>query len=409
MLNFIDKYNIFSDTQFGFRKNLSTESALLSFTDYVQSGLGLKQNVGAIYMDLSKAFDVMNHDILEAKLEHYGFRGDFLKFLMSFICNRKYFIHVNGANSKTNIVNIGVPQGSTLGPLLFLLYVNDMKFSSSLLKFIQFADDTTLGYRCKNFDLLKETLEKEGKKVMEWLFANKLLVNLSKTHVMLFSFKRNVPKLSIKINNFELEEKGEINFLGVQIDNKLTWKTHITHICSKVSKSIAILRLVRSIFPKNILKMIYMLLVHSYLNYCNLIWGAAHYSIIEPLFKLQKKAIRIITNSYYLEHTTPLFKDYKLLTVHQVYILNCILFIYKCMKCNQYLEFRARINANSDIHDHNTRRKDLRVNTKPRLTICKKSCLYFGIDKWNLLSPRIKYLNSVDYFKKEVKHYLIEL
>ena len=125
-----------------------------------------------------------------------------------------------------------------------------MKFSSSLLKFIQFADDTTLGYRCKDFDLLKETLEKEGKKVMEWLFANKLLVNLSKTHVMLFSFKRNVPKLSIKINNFELEEKGEINFLGVQIDNKLTWKTHITHICNKVSKSIAILRLVRSIFPK---------------------------------------------------------------------------------------------------------------------------------------------------------------
>ena len=141
---------------------------------------------------------------------------------MSFILNRKYLIHVNGANSKTNTVNIGVPQGSTLGPLLFLLYVNDMKFSSSLLKFIQFADDTTLGYRCKDFDLLKETLEKEGKKVMEWLFANKLLVNLSKTHVMLFSFKRNVPKLSIKINNFELEEKGEINFLGVQIDNKLT-------------------------------------------------------------------------------------------------------------------------------------------------------------------------------------------
>ena len=409
MLNFIDKYNIFSKTQFGFRKNLSTESALLNFTDYVQNGLTLKHNVGAIYMDLSKAFDVMNHDILEIKLEHYGFRRDFLNFLMSFIRNRKYFVHVNGANSKTNIVNIGVPQGSTLGPLLFLLYVNDMRFSSSLLKFIQFADDTTLGFSCNDFHLLKETLETEGKKVMEWLTTNKLLVNLSKTHVMLFSFKRNVPKLSIKINNYELEEKSEINFLGVQIDNKLNWKAHITHVCSKVSKSIAILRLVRSIFPKYILKMIYMSLVFTYLNYCNLIWGAAHYSIIEPLFKLQKKAIRIITNSYYLEHTTPLFKDYKLLTVHQVYILNCILFIYKCMKCNQYLEFRARINANSDIHDHNTRRKDLRVNTKPRLTICKKSCLYFGIDKWNLLSPRIKYLNSVDYFKKEVKHYLIEL
>ena len=408
MLNFIDKYNIFSDTQFGFRKKLSTESALLSFTDYVHEGLTLKHNVGTLYMDLSKAFDVMDHDILETKLEHYGFRGNFLRFLMSFVRNRKYFVHINDLNSKTNTVNIGVPQGSTLGPLLFLLYVNDMKFSSSLLKFVQFADDTTLAYSCADFYLLQRTLEIEAKKVMEWLIANKLLVNLTKTHVMLFSFKRNIPKLSIKINNIELEEKTEINFLGVQIDNKLSWKAHIVHICNKVSKSIAILRLVRSVFPKNILKMIYMSLVYSYLNYCNLIWGAAEYGTIEPLFKLQKKAIRIITNSYYLEHTLPLFKNHKLLNVYQVYVLNCILFIYKCMKCNLFLNFKRKIKVNSDIHDHHTRRKELRVNVKARLKICKNSCLHFGIKKWNLLSSRLKSLNSIDYFKKEVKHCIIE-
>ena len=284
-----------------------------------------------------------------------------------------------------------------------------MKFSSSLLKFVQFADDTTLGYNCKDFNELKQTLETELKKVMEWLLANKLLVNLTKTHVMLFSFKRNNPKLSIQINDSELEEKTETNFLGIFIDNKLTWKAHINHICNKVSKSIAILRQVRSIFPKNILRMIYMSLVYTYLNYCNLIWGAAERTNVEPLFRLQKKAIRIITNSYYLEHTLPLFKDCKLLTVYQVYVLNCILFIYKCVKCNLFLEYRGRIKASSDIHNHNTRRKDLRVNTIPRLKICKNSCLYFGIDKWNSLSSRLKYLNSVDYFKKEVKHYLIEL
>ena len=225
---------------------------------------------------------------------------------------------------------------------------------------------------------------------------------------MLFSFKINIPKLSIKINNIELEEKNEINFLGVQIDNKLSWKAHIVHICNKVSKSIAILRLVRSVFPKNILKMIYMSLVYSYLNYCNLIWGAAEYGTIEPLFKLQKKAIRIITNSYYLEHTLPLFKNHKLLNVYQVYVLNCILFIYKCMKCNLFLEFKRKIKVNSDIHDHHTRRKELRVNIKARLNICKNSCLHFGINKWNLLSSRLKSLNSIDYFKKEVKHCIIE-
>ena len=148
MLKFIDRYNIFSKSQFGFRKNMSTEAALINFIDFVHKGLTAKHNVGAIFMDLSKAFDVMNHDILEIKLKHYGFRGTFLNLLMSFIKDRKYFVNFNEINSEIRNVNIGVPQGSTLGPLLFLLYVNDMINCSSLLHFTQFADDTTLAYSC---------------------------------------------------------------------------------------------------------------------------------------------------------------------------------------------------------------------------------------------------------------------
>ena len=139
MLTFIEKYELFSRTQFGFRQNLSTESALQKLIDYVHNGLTRKHNVGAVFMDLSKAFDIMNHDLLEVKLEHYGFRGTFLKFLMSFIRNRKYFVNVNGMNSDTKTLNI-VGQGSTLGPMFFLLFVNDMKECSLLIEFIQFAD-----------------------------------------------------------------------------------------------------------------------------------------------------------------------------------------------------------------------------------------------------------------------------
>ena len=140
---------ILSKSQFGFRKNVSTETALANFIDYVHKGLTAKHNVGAIFMDLSQAFDVMDHNILEIKLKHYGFRGTFLKFLMSFVRNRKYFVNINGMNSNTRPVNIGVPQGSTLGPLLFLLYINDMKNCSSILQFTQFADDTTSAFSCK--------------------------------------------------------------------------------------------------------------------------------------------------------------------------------------------------------------------------------------------------------------------
>ena len=226
---------------------------------------------------------------------------------------------------------------------------------------------------------------------------------------MLFSFKRNNPKLSIKISDTEIEEKTVTNFLGVQVDNKLTWKAHIAHICSKVSKSIAILRLVRSIFPKHILKMIYMSLIYTYINYCNLIWGSAAACNMKPLILLQKKAIRIINLANYLEHTEPLFKKSKLLTVYQVFELNCLVFMYKCIKCSMFPEFKERIQLNSNIHDHNTRKKTFRVSTKARLDICKKSFLYYGLHIWNILDSELKLLNSIGYFKKKLKLLLLGL
>ena len=275
MLKFIEKHKILSKSQYGFRKNVSTETALINFIDFVHKGLTSKHSVGAIFMDLSRAFDVMDHDILEIKLKHYGFIGNFLKLIMSFVRNRKYFVNINGLNSETKVVNIGVPQGSTLGPLLFLIYVNDMVNCSSTLHFTLFADDTTLGYSCLNLIDLQNILERETHKVIKWLAVNKLILNVAKTHSMLFTLKRNQNKLAIKINNTYLEEKTVTSFLGVQIDNKLNWKSHITHICNKINKSIAILRFVRHYYPPNALRMIYMSLIYSHLNYCNLIWGAA--------------------------------------------------------------------------------------------------------------------------------------
>ena len=192
-----------------------------------------------------------------------------------------------------------MPQGSTLGPLLFLIYVNDMKNCSNLLKFIQFADDITLMYRNKNIEQLNSTLETEGNKVAKWLYANRLILNLNKTHSMLFTNKLGNLTLHLKIENIYLENKIETTFLGVIIDKNLTWKQHIQHISNKISKTIALLRLLRHIFPKKILRLIYMSLIYSYLNYCNIIWGGAYDTVLKPLFILQKKAIRIISNSYH--------------------------------------------------------------------------------------------------------------
>ena len=176
MINFIDKYGILTKEHYGFRKNMGTDTALANYIDIILKGLDDKHYTVSIFMDLSKAFDVLNHKILKTKLEHYGFRNSFLKFIMSFIENRNYFVSANGNISHTKTVNIGVPQGSTLGPLLFLLYINDMINSSELLKFSLFADDSTTTYSNTCLDLTLTTLKTEFPKVLDWLTANKLII-----------------------------------------------------------------------------------------------------------------------------------------------------------------------------------------------------------------------------------------
>ena len=408
MINYINKNNIINSSQYGFQANKSTESALIDFTDFIYKGLTQKTNIGAVFMDLSKAFDVMSHKILQSKLEHYGFRGTFLSFLMSYLKDRKFFVCVNGYQSDTKISNIGVPQGSTLGPLLFLLYINDIVHCSALLKFILFADDTTIMLKSHNIDDLNNTLEAEANKVIKWFSANNLLLNLSKTHTMLFSNKRGDPKLNINVFNTDLEEKEVVTFLGVEIDNKLTWKNHIHHICNKISKSVAIIRILKYSFPKHILIMIYMSLIYSYINYCNVIWGSAYECHLKPLIVLQKKAIRLINNSKFRDASAPIFCDLKLLPISKVYELNCLLFIYKCLINNSFPSIRQRILQNSPSHSHATRNRNLLTPPMGRLEICKKAYVFQSVCLWNKLDVDTKDSKSLHNFRYKVKHNLLE-
>ena len=406
MYSFLEKNDILSSSQHGFRKKHSTESALINYINNINKGLNNSEYVASIFMDLSKAFDVIDHTILKQKLEHYGFRGAFLDFIISYVQNRQYFVSTNGYKSPIKTVNIGVPQGSILGPLLFLLYVNDMKNSSDVLHFLQYADDSTTTYSSDNLNNCLAVMKSECNKVLDWLLANKLIINLNKTFLMVFTNRKRQAEISININNQTIKEINECKFLGVMLDNKLNWKSHVTHISNKISKSVAILRYLKFIFPKYILKTLYLTLVYPYLIYCNIIWCTADKTIVKPLILLQKKSLRIICKADFFDHTDPLFKETKLLKIEQIFKLNCAQFIYKCYNTNLFNDFRSELITHREIHNYNTRGSSQLRLPFTSLKKCQQSFFHVGINLWNEIPITIKQANSIVFFKRQLIRHL---
>ena len=224
LYNFLVKYDILYTLQFGFRANHSISHALVSLTEAIKNSLDNRKFGCGIFLDLQKAFDTVNHEILLMKLEHYGIRGICLDWFKSNLSDRKQFVSVNGSNSSLCNITCGVPQGSVLGPLLFLIYIDDLPHSSSKLIFYFFADDTNIYYESENLDLLKKVAKKVLKKVKVWLDVNKLVLNIDKTNFVIFKSPQHLcpVTVSIKIGNFPIRKTSYVKFLGVLLDENLS-------------------------------------------------------------------------------------------------------------------------------------------------------------------------------------------
>ena len=317
---FLNEHELIYELQFGFRKKFSTNHALLSIVESIRSNLDKKTFSCGVFVDLEKAFDTVNHTILLSKLNHYGIRGPSLEWFRSYLTNRKQCTKSNGFESKYLDINCGVPQGSILGPLLFLIYINDMH--SALKKCIvhHFADDTNLLFSHKDPEVIRKTMNKELQLLYDWLCANRLSLNVNKTEFIIFRppGMKLQNRVVLTLNNVKIHETRKIKYLGLLMDDRLSWKFHINELCKKLGRSVGMLYKIRHLCPKSVLRSLYFSLFHSHLSYGLPVWGNADQIYIEKLAILQKKAIRCISFSDYKAHSLPLLKDLKILSLQDL-------------------------------------------------------------------------------------------
>ena len=400
LLNYLETRKIISLSQFGFRSGLNTFDALRTFSEAIYSTLEAKQSLLSIFIDFTKAFDTVNHVILLKKLYHYGIRGIIHDWFHDYLSQRSQCTKIQQHTSDFSTIHYGVPQGSVLGPILFLLYINDLPNIFTSLKTILFADDATLHISGENINNLIFTTNNDLKKLHSWCLSNRMTINLDKTHYMLFTFKNknNLPPLIYHNNNIRITNTHTL--LGVTFDENMSFKSHISNTVLKLSRIVGLFYRVRDFVPSNILKVLYDAHVLPHLQYCTPIRCSTYPTHLLPLFRLQKKIIRIITKQNYFEHTQPLFKSSHILKIFDINLLQIAIYMFK-------LSHNTSNNILLPQHHYPTRTHDNLIIPLHTLTIFQHSLAYLGPKTWNSLPSHIRSLPTINTFKNHFKKHII--
>ena len=403
---FLLENNILYDKQFGFQAKHSTEHAILQLTNQILQSFDKDLFTIGVFIDLSKAFDTVDHKILLKKLSFYGVKNNNLKWFKSYLSNRKQYISTDNCNTDMENICCGIPQGSILGPLLFLIFVNDLP-QATLLDPIMFADDTNLFYSNQDINSLYEFVNKELVNINTWFQANKLSLNASKTKYILFHKPRqkrfiplNFP--SLKINQMEIKREQSQKFLGVLVDENLNWKNHIDLLLNKISKSIGVLYKATKILNFRCLKNIYFALIHSYINYANIAWASCPKTNLKKIHLKQKHAVRIIFRADRLTHSQPLLKQLNALNVYQINLYQISSFMHQVK--NGTIPKIFNNNFSTVDHSYSTRFALNSFQLPKSSRTSKFSILLRGPKLWNqFLTNKEKDIAALSTFKRILK------
>lgn len=383
--------------QFGFTKGRSTTDAGTLLLKHIYEAFEKSQDAIGVFCDLSKAFDCVSHATLIAKLQHYGIHNQAIHLLQSYLSNRVQKVDIGGERSSGSFIEMGVPQGSILGPFLFLVYINDLPFYvKDICDIVLFADDTSLIFKVDrskvNFDDINASLSL----VFNWFTVNNLLLNSKKTKCIKFSLPsvRHTPT-NIEINEEALTLVNSTTFLGLNIDANLQWGPHIVTLAGKLSSAAYAVRTIRRLADEATARLVYFSYFHSVMSYGILLWGKA--ADIQVIFVLQKRAVRAIYKMKSRDSLRQKFKEINILTVISQYIYENLLYTHKNM---------AFFKKKSDVHSINTRNKNKLYIPKFRLEKVKGSFMGNCILFYNKLPENATKL-PVRRFKAYIKNNLI--
>ena len=401
--NFFSVNNLLYKQQFGFCNQSSTENALTQLYDQLLTNLNNHETVCSIFLDLKKAFDSIHHSILLAKLEIYGIRGLPYKLIQSFLSQRQQYTMISGNKSETEDITCGVPQGSTLSPILFLIYINDFHLATTMNVNL-FADDAQVSASNSSPALLESYVNEEFKKIFNWLNANQLCLNVKKTSYIIFSNKKSSINFNITIGNQTISRVTKAKYLGITIDQNLTWRPHIQILKGKLASACWALYNLKSLVSSFTLKSIYYALVYQHLQYGISCWGSAAESNLQSLITLQKRSIRYISNASRLTHSEPLFYKLGMLKLNDIYRLQISNIMFKYS--NNIWKGTFDLNKIKNSHTYSTRFAESKNYYLKR--IARKKAIgglsFIGPRIWSEVPVELKKLNSFTAFKIALKN-----